>query len=100
MEKDNERQSGQTVCGQDRRDGPRNFREGQCGGRGISARHGADYSSAAEGIRDFNLRLIEMTQTNTMAALDFARRGSNLLPERCQLPGLLGHRLELLAGVR
>jgi hypothetical protein len=58
------------------------------------------YSSAAEGIRDFNLRLIEMTQTNTMAALDFARRGSNLLPERCQLPGLLGHRLELLAGVR
>ena len=31
------------------------------------------YSSAAEGIRDFNLRLIEMAQTNTMAALDFAR---------------------------
>ena len=31
------------------------------------------YFAAAEGIRDFNLRLMEMAQTNTMAALDFAR---------------------------
>ena len=31
------------------------------------------YSAAAESIRDFNLRLIEMAQANAMAALDFAR---------------------------
>ena len=31
------------------------------------------YFAAAEGIRDFNLRLMEMAQANTMAALDFAR---------------------------
>ena len=32
------------------------------------------YSAAAESIRDFNLRLIEMTYANAMAALDFARQ--------------------------
>ena len=32
------------------------------------------YSAAAESIRDFNLRLIEMTHANAMAALDFARQ--------------------------
>jgi len=31
------------------------------------------YSAAAEGIRDFNVRLIEMAHANTLAALDFAR---------------------------
>ena len=32
------------------------------------------YSAAAESIRDFNLRLIEMAHANAMAALDFARQ--------------------------
>ena len=30
----------------------------------------------AEGIRDFNVRLMEMAQLNTVAALDFAREMS------------------------
>ena len=30
----------------------------------------------AEGIRDFNVRLMEMAQLNTVAALDFAREKS------------------------
>ena len=32
------------------------------------------YSAAAESIRDFSLRLIEMTHANAMAALDFAQQ--------------------------
>jgi hypothetical protein len=43
-------------------------------GTGVGAPRGIEqsYSSAAEGIRDFNLRLIGMAHANTMAALDFA----------------------------
>ena len=37
-----------------------------------SIEHG--YSAAAESIRNFNLRLIEMTHANAMAALDFAQQ--------------------------
>jgi erythromycin esterase-like protein len=33
-------------------------------------------SAVAEGIRDFNIRLMEMAQLNTVAALDFAREMS------------------------
>ena len=33
-------------------------------------------SAVAEGIRDFNVRLMEMAQLNTVAALDFAREMS------------------------
>jgi hypothetical protein len=31
------------------------------------------YSSAAGGFRDFNLRIMEMTQANALAGLEFAR---------------------------
>ena len=34
------------------------------------------FSAVAEGIRDFNVRLMEMAQLNTVAALDFAREMS------------------------
>ena len=34
------------------------------------------FSAVAEGIRDFNVRLVEMAQFNTVAALDFAREMS------------------------
>jgi phasin len=34
------------------------------------------FSAVAEGIRDFNIRLMEMAQLNTVAALDFAREMS------------------------
>ena len=34
------------------------------------------FSAVAEGIRDFNVRLMEMAQLNTLAALDFAREMS------------------------
>ena len=34
------------------------------------------FSAVAEGIRDFNVRLMEMAQLNTVAALDFAREKS------------------------
>ena len=35
------------------------------------------YSIAAENIRDFNLRLIEMAQANATATLEFAQQISN-----------------------
>jgi phasin len=34
------------------------------------------YSAVAEGFRDFNIRLMEMAQRNTLAAFDFAREMS------------------------
>jgi hypothetical protein len=34
------------------------------------------FSAVAEGIRHFNVRLMEMAQLNTVAALDFAREMS------------------------
>ena len=47
--------------------------------RGKAAAEGAarsaeqSYLAAADGIRDFNARLIEMAHANTLAAVDFAR---------------------------
>ena len=43
------------------------------------------YFAAAEGMRDFNVRLIEMAYANTVAALDLAREISTVRDRRKRL---------------
>jgi phasin len=41
---------------------------------GMSERHQQSYSTAVENMRDFNLRMIDMAQTNTEAVFEVARQ--------------------------
>ena len=51
-----------------------------------SARRGEHgYFAAVDGIRDFNVRLVEMAHANTLAALDFAREISSAKEPSAQL---------------
>jgi phasin len=72
MEKDNERQSGANGADKTAGTARETFEKGSAAAEESARGMERSYSSA-EGIRDFNLRLIEMAQANTMAALDFAR---------------------------
>ncbi len=51
--------------------------KGNAAAEGVARRAEQSYFAAADGIRDFNVRLIEMAHANTVAALDFAREISS-----------------------
>jgi hypothetical protein len=51
----------------------RSYAEGRRSGGGIDPRFGGGYFAAAEAVRDFNMKLIEIAQANTMATLNFAQ---------------------------